>query len=147
MRPVVSGPIPTSPDPDDVQASTSFGTVSAIIVLCPVLILIFLPLQSWSSLVDPSALENMPDRERKRQESIFEFITTEQAYVQSLQLIIEVSNTMQERHPSFGVDLLLRQVFFTALQPVLAEKASQVVFANIEDILMFNTVSLVRGAL
>lgn len=34
----------------------------------------------------------MPDRERKRQESIFEFIITEQAYVQSLQLIIEVSH-------------------------------------------------------
>lgn len=45
-----------------------------------------------------------------------------------------------------GFDSLLEplcQVFFTALQPVLADKASQVVFANIEDILMFNTVSYV----
>lgn len=42
-------------------------------------------------MIDPSALEELGDRERKRQESIFEFIMTEQAYVQSLQLIIEVS--------------------------------------------------------
>ncbi|KAK4700326.1 hypothetical protein P7C70_g5926, partial [Phenoliferia sp. Uapishka_3] len=77
---------------------------------------------SWASLIDQSALENVPDRERKRQESIFEFISTEQSYVQSLQLIIEV--------------------FFGALQPMLTQKASEIVFANIEDILMFNTVFL-----
>lgn len=46
--------------------------------------------QSWASLIDASALDNVPDRERKRQEAIFEFIQTEQSYVQSLQLTIEV---------------------------------------------------------
>lgn len=51
---------------------------------------------SWASLIDPSALENIPDKERKRQESIFEFVATEQTYVQSLQLIIEVSKSIVE---------------------------------------------------
>lgn len=32
----------------------------------------------------------IPDRERKRQEAIFEFIATEIAYVRDLQLIVEV---------------------------------------------------------
>lgn len=46
--------------------------------------------QSWASLIDPSALENLPDKERKRQEACYELIATEQSYVQSLQLCIEV---------------------------------------------------------
>lgn len=89
----------------------------------------------------------MPDRERKRQESIFEFIITEQAYVQSLQLIIEVSHrsAVVQRRPA--ADILGRQVFFTTLQPVLAQRASQVIFANIEDILMFNTVRSSAGGI
>ncbi len=36
----------------------------------------------------------------------------------------------------------LPQVFFGALQPVLPEKASSIIFANIDDILLFNTVLL-----
>lgn len=78
--------------------------------------------QSWASLIDPSALENIPDQERKRQEAIFELIATEQSYVQTLQLLIEV--------------------FFSALQPILEEKARKIVFANSEEILLFNTVFL-----
>lgn len=62
----------------------------------------------------------MPDVERKRQEAIFELISTEQSYVQSLQLVVGV--------------------FFQAIQDVLDDKAKQIIFANIEDILMFNTV-------
>ncbi|SCZ92879.1 BZ3500_MvSof-1268-A1-R1_C065g00318 [Microbotryum saponariae] len=77
---------------------------------------------SWASMIDSGALEIMPDRERKRQESMFELITTEQAYVQSLQLTIEV--------------------FFNRLQPVIPAKALQVIFANIEDILLFDTIFL-----
>lgn len=46
--------------------------------------------QSWASLIDPSALENVPEMERKRQEAIFELIATESTYVQGLQLVIEV---------------------------------------------------------
>lgn len=78
-------------------------------------------MQSWASLIDPSALDNLPTTERKRQEACFEFIATEQSYVQNLQLTIET--------------------FYSALQPVIPSKALEVIFANIDDILMFNTVS------
>jgi len=67
--------------------------------------------ESWASLVDKSALEGLPDRERRRQEAslrfgstlngttvlirmddkaIFELIVTEGAYVRDLQLVVEV---------------------------------------------------------
>jgi hypothetical protein len=45
---------------------------------------------SWASLVDKTVLDEIPARERKRQESIFELINTEIAYVRDLQLIVEV---------------------------------------------------------
>jgi hypothetical protein len=45
---------------------------------------------SWASLVDKTVLDETPTRERKRQESIFELINTEIAYVRDLQLIVEV---------------------------------------------------------
>lgn len=45
---------------------------------------------SWASLVDRTVLDEIPARERKRQESIFELINTEIAYVRDLQLIVEV---------------------------------------------------------
>jgi len=68
-------------------------------------------MESWASLVDKSALEGLPDRERRRQEvclrfgstltcktvlmrmgdkAIFELIATEGAYVRDLQLVVEV---------------------------------------------------------
>lgn len=47
-------------------------------------------LQTWASLVDEAALVDLPDSERKRQEACYELIATEQSYVQSLQLVIEV---------------------------------------------------------
>jgi len=46
---------------------------------------------SWVSLVDKTVLDEIPARERRRQESIFELINTEIAYVRDLQLIVEVS--------------------------------------------------------
>lgn len=62
--------------------------------------------KSWSSLVDKSVVEGLPDTERKRQEvgympcvcvmvadrvqAIFELIATESAYVRDLQMIVEV---------------------------------------------------------
>ncbi len=63
--------------------------------------------QSWSSLVDKSALEGIPPMERRRQEvtslvinpgrqinvhsqAMFELITTENGYVRDLQLVVEV---------------------------------------------------------
>lgn len=46
--------------------------------------------KTWSSLVEPSVLETMDKKERKRQEAIFEFIATEIGYNRDLQLIVEV---------------------------------------------------------
>lgn len=74
---------------------------------------------SWSSLVDKDVLEGIPPAERKRQEAIFELIVTESAYVRDLQLIVEV--------------------FYTSLIDVLDQKATTVIFANVEDILLCNT--------
>lgn len=75
--------------------------------------------KTWSSLVEPSVLETMSPRERKRQEAIFEFIATEGAYNRDLQLMVGV--------------------FYASMLNVLDEKALTVIFANIEDILLFNS--------
>ncbi|KZT11160.1 uncharacterized protein LAESUDRAFT_754850 [Laetiporus sulphureus 93-53] len=103
--PVISGPIvakePSSPGPNESEAA--FGS-------------------SWASLVDKSALEEIPVKERRRQEAIFELITTEAAYVRDLQLIVE--------H------------FYAKLMDILDEKAIRVIFANVEDILLTNTTFL-----
>ncbi|EIN07872.1 hypothetical protein PUNSTDRAFT_103983 [Punctularia strigosozonata HHB-11173 SS5] len=77
---------------------------------------------TWASLVDKTALEDVPTKERKRQESIFEFIATEAAYVRDLQIIVEV--------------------FYASMLPMLDEKAVTVIFANVEDILLSNTTFL-----
>lgn len=58
--------------------------------------------QSWSSLVDKSALEEIPTKERRRQEAIFELITTEAAYVRDLQLIVEVSDSVMSHSMSIS---------------------------------------------
>ncbi|KAH7105277.1 Dbl homology domain-containing protein [Auriculariales sp. MPI-PUGE-AT-0066] len=103
-RPVISGPIsgPVTHLPSR-ENSPAFGS-------------------SWASLVDKSALEDMPKVERRRQEAIFELIATETAYVRDLQLIVEN--------------------FCGSLMSMLDEKAVQVIFANIEDILITNTTFL-----
>ncbi|KAI0628815.1 hypothetical protein C8Q77DRAFT_1281081 [Trametes polyzona] len=77
---------------------------------------------SWASLVDKSALEEIPTTERRRQEAIFELIVTEAAYVRDLQLIVE--------H------------FYANVYSLLDEKARTVIFANVEDILLMNTTFL-----
>jgi hypothetical protein len=74
---------------------------------------------TWSSLVDPSVLSTMEKQERKRQETIFEFIATEATYVRDLQLIVGV--------------------FYARLMNILDERALTVIFANVEDIMMFNS--------
>ncbi|GJN92753.1 hypothetical protein Rhopal_005791-T1 [Rhodotorula paludigena] len=104
-RPIISSPLAPQMDSPDIGNRAS-GVVGS----------------SWASLIDESALAGLPDSERKRQEACYELIATEQSYVQSLQLVIEV--------------------FLNALQPVLPEKALRVIFANIDDILLFNTVFL-----
>ncbi|KAJ3537063.1 hypothetical protein NM688_g6740 [Phlebia brevispora] len=104
-RPVISGPIPIG----DKELATSAAADSGFG-------------SSWASLIDKSVLEEIPTQERKRQEAIFELITTEAAYVRDLQLIVEV--------------------FYSALLPILDEKAITVIFANVEDILLTNTTFL-----
>ena len=52
--------------------------------------------------------------------AIFELINTEGAYVSDLQLTVDV--------------------FYSSMLPLLDEKATTVIFANIEDILLSNTV-------
>ncbi|KAF8652812.1 hypothetical protein AX16_004163 [Volvariella volvacea WC 439] len=77
---------------------------------------------SWASLLDKNALQDIPVKERKRQEAIFELIETESAYVQDLQLIVEV--------------------FFSSMLPMMTEKECIVIFANIEELLVVNTAFL-----
>ncbi|KAL7419920.1 hypothetical protein Q5752_005838 [Cryptotrichosporon argae] len=74
---------------------------------------------TWSSLVDATVLGTMGERERRRQEAIFEFVATEAAYNRDLQLIVEV--------------------FYSRMMGILEDKALEVIFANIEDILLFGT--------
>ncbi|KAJ7500362.1 hypothetical protein B0H11DRAFT_1908822 [Mycena galericulata] len=101
-RPTISAPILQTPEGGSGSRSNSpaFGS-------------------SWGSLVDKSALEGIPTRERRRQEAIFELISTEVTYVSDLQLIVET--------------------FYSSMMPLLDPKAITVVFANIEDILLTNT--------
>ncbi|KAH7317531.1 hypothetical protein B0J17DRAFT_724373 [Rhizoctonia solani] len=77
---------------------------------------------SWTSLVDKSVAEAIPDDERKRQEAIFELIATESAYVRDLQMIVEK--------------------FYATMVPMLDDKSATVIFANVEDILLCNTTFL-----
>ena len=74
--------------------------------------------KTWSSLVDKEVVDSMGDRERKRQEAIFEFIATEGTYNRDLQVVVEV--------------------FYASMLELLDEKALTVIFANIEDLLLSN---------
>ncbi|CCO31616.1 hypothetical protein BN14_05662 [Rhizoctonia solani AG-1 IB] len=96
--PVISAPINSTPERGP---SPAFG-------------------MSWTSLVDKSVVEGIPDDERKRQEAIFELIATESAYVRDLQMIVEK--------------------FYASMVPMLDDKSTTVIFANVEDILLCNTV-------
>ena len=54
-------------------------------------------------------------------QAIFELINTEATYVRDLQLVVEI--------------------FYTSLLPILSMKETTVIFANVEDLLLVNTVS------
>ncbi|KAG6326305.1 hypothetical protein ID866_12784, partial [Astraeus odoratus] len=77
---------------------------------------------SWASLLGRGALEGIPKVERKRQEAIFELVSTEADYVRDLQLVVEV--------------------FYSPLIRTLGEASTSVIFCNIEDILLTNTAFL-----
>ena len=66
-------------------------------------------------------------------------ILTENSYVRDLQLVVEVRFILAfYLDPSFTNRT--RQIFYSKTMPLLDEKAVKVVFANIEDILLTNTV-------
>lgn len=71
---------------------------------------------SWSGLIGADALRDIPEQERKRQEAIFELISTESSHVRDVQIIVDV--------------------FFNAMQPLLQPKAATVIFGNIEEVLL-----------
>ncbi|KAK9896443.1 hypothetical protein P389DRAFT_211187 [Cystobasidium minutum MCA 4210] len=78
--------------------------------------------RTWSSLISHDALESIPEKARKRQEAIFELIKSEETFLESLQTVV--------------------REWFTKLQPLLPHEASLVVFANIEDILLWSVTFL-----
>lgn len=72
--------------------------------------------------MDPETIKGITKEDRKRQEAIFELISTEQSYLRDLQMIIEV--------------------FYGPLQNILIEDELKIIFSNIEDILLCNTAIL-----
>ncbi|KAG8217055.1 hypothetical protein J3R82DRAFT_5048 [Butyriboletus roseoflavus] len=113
---VISGPILHAQTPSPVSAPLTSGEGGPTREDSPVFG------SSWASLVNRSALEGIPKEERKRQEAIFELISTEGDYVRDVQLIVEL--------------------FYSRLMAVLDEKATAMIFSNIEDILLTNTTFL-----
>jgi hypothetical protein len=77
--------------------------------------------KTWSSLVESGSLESIPEQERKRQEAIFELIKTESSYLETLQLVV--------------------QEYYSKAQTAVDDKTVQVIFANVEDILLWSVVS------
>jgi hypothetical protein len=59
-----------------------------------------LALLSWASTMDPIELHAIPPEERKRQEAIFELISTERSYLNDLQMIINVSLLLRKEKES-----------------------------------------------
>ncbi|KAI7900770.1 uncharacterized protein BX663DRAFT_516465 [Cokeromyces recurvatus] len=81
-----------------------------------------LELLTWASTMDEIELEAIPYEERKRQEAIFELISTEKTYLNDLQMIINV--------------------FYTDSGKYLSQDERDVVFSNIDDLLLCNTALL-----
>ncbi|RCH90712.1 hypothetical protein CU097_003149 [Rhizopus azygosporus] len=78
-----------------------------------------LELQTWSSTMDELELKAIPSEERQRQEAIFELIATERTYLNDLQLIVNV--------------------FYTDSGKYLTQDERDVIFSNIDDLLLCNT--------
>ncbi|KAL9542210.1 hypothetical protein MBANPS3_008720 [Mucor bainieri] len=81
-----------------------------------------LELLTWASTMDDIELNAIPMDERKRQEAIFELIATERSYLSDLQMIINV--------------------FYTDSGKYLSQDERDVVFSNIDDLLICNTALL-----
>ncbi|KAI9256579.1 hypothetical protein BDA99DRAFT_516821 [Phascolomyces articulosus] len=79
-------------------------------------------LLTWASTMDEKELEAIPVEERKRQETIFELISTEKTYLRDLQLVINV--------------------FYADSAKYLSRDEQDVVFSNIDELLLCNTALL-----
>ncbi|GBC07924.1 hypothetical protein RclHR1_00780004 [Rhizophagus clarus] len=77
---------------------------------------------TWASIMDPETIKDISKEDRKRQEAIYELISTEQSYLRDLQMIVEV--------------------FCGPLQSILSLDELGIIFSNIEDILLCNTAIL-----
>jgi hypothetical protein len=105
--PRVNSPTPTTASVDTAASSQTLATTVSEYSA-----------SSWSSIIGTPALADIPERERKRQEAIFELIRTEGTHVRDLQTIVEV--------------------FFNAIKDstFLSSKAQTVIFANVEEVLL-----------
>ncbi|KAL0078645.1 hypothetical protein J3Q64DRAFT_1664753 [Phycomyces blakesleeanus] len=81
----------------------------------------FAPISTWASTMEQHELEAIPQEERARQEAIYELITTERGYLRDLQMIINAS------------------VFYADSGKYLTQEEQDVVFSNIDDLLLCNT--------
>lgn len=72
--------------------------------------------------MDSATLSKCTEKEKNRQEAIYELIKTEAAFVENCQI--------------------LSQVFYQELEPVIGPRASTIVFANVEDIMLFGATFL-----
>jgi len=78
--------------------------------------------RTWSSLVGSATLSRYTEKEKNRQEAIYELIKTEAVFVENCQMIL--------------------QVFYRELEPVIGPRASRIVFANVEDVMLFGATFL-----
>ncbi|KAH8550754.1 hypothetical protein BGW37DRAFT_426985 [Umbelopsis sp. PMI_123] len=79
-------------------------------------------LNTWANTMDEKELINVNVEERKRQEAIYELIVTERTYLRDLQLIVNV--------------------FYAASSQYLSPDAQNIIFSNVEDLLLCNTAIL-----
>jgi hypothetical protein len=77
---------------------------------------------TWSSMMNPKTLSLYSEKEKNRQEAIYELIKTEATFVENCQI--------------------LSQVFYRTLEPMIGVRAATIVFANIEEIMLFGTTFL-----
>ncbi|KAJ1555279.1 Intersectin-2, partial [Nowakowskiella sp. JEL0078] len=101
---------PSSRSISGIASSTSFSSP------------LFSAAAQWATLVDPSVLQCLSSEERKRQESIFELVSTESTYVRDLQIIVEV--------------------FYQPMSLFMKDRDLENIFANIDEILLANSLIL-----
>ncbi|KAI9247826.1 hypothetical protein BY458DRAFT_526897 [Sporodiniella umbellata] len=103
-------------------ASNTHSISSPIVIPRSASISESLELTTWSSTIDELELQEIPLEERKRQEAIFELIATERTYLNDLQMIINV--------------------FYVDFGKYLTSDERDVVFSNIDDLMICNTALL-----